>query len=101
MTPRSSRQVFVVSYDISDPKRLRRVYELMCGWGAHIQLSVFRCELDSTELVELQTELKDLIHHQEDQVLFIYLGPSRGRARNAISALGRPCHIDPERVVIV
>ena len=50
MRDASSRQSYVVTYDICDPKRLRRVYETLRGHGDHLQLSVFRCDLTRREL---------------------------------------------------
>lgn len=94
------RQIYVVTYDISDPKRLRRVYKLMLGWGEHLQLSVFQCELTHRELVELRAELAGIIHHTEDQVLFANVGPVEGRGSGAIQSLGRP-YVDPERIAVV
>jgi CRISPR-associated protein Cas2 len=94
------RQAFIVTYDICHPKRLRRVYKLMRGYGEHLQLSVFRCELDKRELVELRTELDELLHHGEDQVLFVDIGPVAGRGSHSISALGRP-YTPPERRALV
>lgn len=94
------RQTFVVSYDISDPKRLRRVYRLMRGWGEHIQFSVFRCELNARELVELRGELSFVIKHDEDQVLFIDVGPVDGRGGTSIRAIGK-AYVSPERTAIV
>lgn len=94
------RQTFVVTYDISHPKRLRKVYQLMRGWGDHLQLSVFQCELNRRELVELRSELAKLINHDEDQVLFADLGPSEGRGASSIRSLGRT-YIAPERQAIV
>ncbi len=94
------RHAYVVTYDISDPRRLRRVYKLMLGWGDHLQLSVFQCELTARELVELRTELARLIDVTEDQVLFAVLGRVEGRGAVAIQSLGRP-YIDPERTAVV
>ena len=94
------RQMFVVSYDISDPKRLRRVFQLMRGWGDHLQLSVFQCELNAREVVELRVQLDAIIHHDEDQVLFINVGPVDGRGSRSIESLGRP-YMYPERHAIV
>ena len=74
------RHAYVVTYDISDPKRLRRVYRLMLGWGDHLQLSVFQCELSARELVELRLALSEVVNHNEDQVLFCLLGPVDGFA---------------------
>lgn len=94
------RQAYIVTYDICDPKRLRKVFKIMTGYGDHLQLSVFRCELTSTELVTLRSELAGVIHHNEDQVLFVNFGRADGRARDSIQALGLPYH-PPERTGVV
>ncbi len=94
------RRTFIVSYDVSDPRRLRQVFKILRGYGDHLQLSVFRCELVPAEKVVLESKLRDVIHHVEDQVLFIDLGVADGRAGCAIQALGRPCAA-PERTAIV
>jgi CRISPR-associated protein Cas2 len=94
------RQAYIVSYDISDPKRLRRVYKTMLGFGEHLQLSVFRCELSKRELVELRAKLSRAVHHEEDQVLFVDIGPVDGRGAGSIAYLGR-AYSPPERRAIV
>jgi len=94
------RYVYIVTYDISDPKRLRRVYQLMMGFGDHLQLSVFECELNARELLQLRHALGEIIHHEQDQVLFVNVGPVEGRGDTSITALGRP-YLDPERLAVV
>lgn len=94
------RQTYIVSYDISHPKRLRKVFKLMRGYGDHLQLSVFQCELNHRELIELRANLSDIIHADEDQVMFVDVGPVEGRGSNSISAIGRP-YLYPERHAIV
>jgi len=83
------RSSYIVSYDICDPKRLRKVFKTMKNWGDHLQYSVFECQLTSREQIELQDELGQIIHHHEDQVLFINLGPSTGRGERVIESLGK------------
>ena len=94
------RQVYIVTYDISSPRRWRKVFKLMRGYGDHLQLSVFRCELNPREFVELRTELSALIHHDEDQVLFADVGPVFGHGSTSLSTLGRT-YTHPEALVIV
>ncbi len=94
------RQTYIVSYDISDAKRLRKVFKLMKGYGDHVQLSVFRCELTHRALVELRTRLGGIIHHRDDQVLFVDVGPEEGRGSGAISAMGR-AYTPPQRCAVV
>jgi len=84
------RQAYIVTYDVCDPKRLRAVFKIMKGYGEHLQLSVFRCELDARELVELRGKLEQAIHYEQDQVLFVDMGPSEGRGRECITAIGLP-----------
>jgi CRISPR-associated protein Cas2 len=90
---------WLVSYDISDPKRLRKVAQTCEDFGARKQYSVFLCRISATDLVRLRTRLYDIIDLAEDQVLFIPLCP---RCVNQIEALGRPTEAaDAKDVVVV
>ena len=73
------RLVYLVSYDVREDKRLRRVFKLMRGYGDHLQYSVFRCELSERERIELMEKLTKIIKHDEDQVLLFPLGPVGGQ----------------------
>ena len=84
------RNAFIVSYDIADPKRLRRVFKILRNWGDHLQFSVFECQLSRMDLVTLRAQLAEIIHHDDDQVLFVDLGPSEGRGDRVITAMGKP-----------
>lgn len=84
------RTSYLVSYDISNDKRLRQVFKLMRGYGDHLQYSVFECQLTRIDLLRLRSELTSIIHRDEDQVLFVNLGPAEGRGDRVITALGRP-----------
>lgn len=94
------RQTYIVTYDVCHPKRLRKVFKTMKGYGEHLQLSVFRCELDHRELVELRARLGGIINHDEDQVLLVDIGPEDGRGSTSISAVGR-VYTSPERRALV
>ena len=90
---------YLVAYDISDPKRLRKVAHCCEDYGYRRQLSVFLCRLSATDFVKLRTRLYDLIDRAADQVLFIPLCP---RCVNGIEALGRPTEAaDVHDVVMV
>ena len=94
---------YIVSYDICDPKRLRRVHKAMRGFGEPLQYSVFRCDLSEMERVLLIERLTPLLHHREDQVMLINLGPAEGRGAESIETLGRPMdeELATRRTVIV
>ena len=84
------RSSYLVCYDIADEKRLRKVFKTMRNYGDHIQFSVFECPLDETRLARLKAELEETINRDEDQVLFVTLGPESGDASLRIEAIGRP-----------
>ncbi len=95
------RNSFIVCYDICDPKRLRQVFKIMRGWGDHLQYSVFECQLTKMDAARLRSQLSDVIHHTEDQVLFVNLGPAKGRGDRVISAIGKPyVTIDAPLIVV-
>lgn len=83
------RRLYIVAYDVSDPKRLRRVFRTLKGYGDHLQYSVFRCDLTRSQRLQLEAKLGHTIEHAEDQVMFVDLGPSAGRS-HSIDYLGRP-----------
>jgi CRISPR-associated protein Cas2 len=90
---------YLVAYDISDPKRLRKVATTCEDFGLRKQLSVFLCRLSTTDMVKLRNRLYDLIDLQKDQVLFV---PMCAKCVNAIEALGRPTEaVDAKDVVVV
>lgn len=84
------RNTYLVTYDISNDLRLRRVHKTMLGYGDHLQYSVFECQFTPTDLVRCRHALSRVIHHKDDQVLFVDLGPAEGRGDRVITALGRP-----------
>ncbi len=84
------RTTYLVCYDITNDKRLRRVFRLCRDYGEHLQYSIFECDLTRQERAEMEAKLNEMIHHDEDQVLFVSLGPSEGRGDRVITALGLP-----------
>lgn len=94
------RRLYIITYDICDPKRLRRVFTTLRGFGDHLQYSVFRADLSSKERVLMQTKLSAIIHHREDQVLIIPVGPAGGELEKDIEALGKP-YAPAERAAVV
>ncbi len=83
------RHTYLVCYDISDDVRRTRVLKTMKGFGDHLQYSVFECQLNATDLTRCRHALSQAIHHKDDQVLFVNLGPTEGRGDRVITALGR------------
>jgi CRISPR-associated protein Cas2 len=95
-----SRHRYLVSYDIAHPKRLRRVAEVCEGFGSRIQYSVFECPLDPMRLAQLKAALAAEMNMEEDQVLFVSLGPEASDASLVIEAMGLPYEVR-SRVTII
>ncbi|HMN44179.1 MAG TPA: CRISPR-associated endonuclease Cas2 [Povalibacter sp.] len=68
--------LYVVTYDIADQKRWRRVFNVMNGYGEWLQLSVFQCRMSRQRHAELVALLDGVIHHGEDHILFVDVGPA-------------------------
>ena len=69
-------RLYIVTYDIADDKRWRRVFKLMHGYGRWLQLSVFQCRLTARRRAELARRLEEAIHGRDDHVLILDLGPA-------------------------
>ncbi|MEW6214073.1 MAG: CRISPR-associated endonuclease Cas2 [Nitrospirota bacterium] len=59
---------YLICYDITEPRRLARVYKFIKGRGLHIQYSVFHCSLTWPNLMELKEKLNRLIDEEEDDI---------------------------------
>lgn len=92
--------LYIISYDIADQKRWRRVFRIMKGYGEWLQLSVFQCRLTRMRMVQLESELKDSMHQREDHVLIVDVGPAEG-VEPRVHSLGKTFESVKREAVIV
>lgn len=83
------RNRYIVAYDVSDGKRLRRIFKKMHGFGDALQYSVFACDLSSKERVIMEEALTELMDLKEDRIIIIDVGPVEGRGGEVMRTLGR------------
>lgn len=95
------RRCYLVCYDITSPKRWRRIYKTMKGYGEHWQYSVFFCILKDIDRVRMESALREHMNQKEDQTLILDLGPDEKVARESAAVLGVPLDDTDERTVIV
>ncbi len=95
------RRCYLVCYDISDPKRWRRVFKAMKGFGEHWQYSVFFCVLKEIDRVRMQSALEAELNLKEDQTIIIDLGADEESAREAVVVLGESLPKAPMGMVVV
>jgi CRISPR-associated protein Cas2 len=69
-------RLYIVTYDISDQKRWKKVFKLMHRYGRWVQLSVFQCRLTARRRAQMARMLEERIHARDDHVLILDLGPA-------------------------
>lgn len=96
----SDERTYIVTYDISDGTRWRRVFKTLHGVGEWLQLSVFHCRLSRRRRAELETKRRERIKAGEDHVLVIDIG-SADETDIAVMSIGKAFSaIEREAVVI-
>ena len=96
----SMEHLFIISYDIADPKRWRRVFRIMKGYGVWLQLSVFQCRLTRVRVIQLEAELREAMNQREDHVLIVDVGPADG-VMPRVQSLGKSFQAVQREAVIV
>jgi len=96
----AEERLYVVAYDISNAKRWKRVFRIMKGHGSWLQLSLFQCRLSTRRRVELVAKLDAVIHHGEDHVLIVDLGPA-DQARVSVTSLGKGYDTPTRQAIVI
>ncbi|PKM10504.1 MAG: CRISPR-associated endonuclease Cas2 [Gammaproteobacteria bacterium HGW-Gammaproteobacteria-3] len=92
--------LYIVTYDIRDTKRWRRVFKTMKGYGDWLQLSVFQCRLSRKRHAELIAMLDGIIHHSEDHILIMNIGPAE-TVKPSVVSLGKVFDVVERQPVII
>jgi CRISPR-associated protein Cas2 len=96
----NAEHAYVVTYDVSEPKRWRRVFKTMQGYGRWLQLSVFHCRLDGSRRAKMAMTLEGLINYETDHILILDLGPAED-VELAVESLGRTFAPIERRAVVI
>jgi CRISPR-associated protein Cas2 len=60
---------YLICYDIRCPKRWRKAYKLLNGYGERLQYSIFRCWLSQRSREKLRWELEKVLEAEDDLLL--------------------------------
>ena len=75
-----SARLFLIAYDISSPKRWRRVQKALRPLCQREQLSVFTCRGSASRIERLETQLRKVMHPEQDRLMILDLGPADSAA---------------------
>lgn len=67
------KQFVVVSYDIVNDRRRRKVMKTLKGYGEHVQYSVFECRLEANLIAEMRRRLARLVA-RPDSIRLYFIG---------------------------
>lgn len=90
----SRERLYLICYDIADPRRLNRVARRLQRVACRVQYSVFAGQFSAPRLARLLDELADLIDPREDDIR-CYPLPSEGD----VAMLGR--QMFPDDVLLI
>ncbi len=79
--------ISLITYDITDPKRLRKMHTFLKEYGLNTQKSVFECDIDDNALKLIREFCRETLDLETDQVR-IYKICSRCINKVSISGLG-------------
>ena len=66
--------LYLVAYDVTCPRRWRRIVSAMRKVCRRGQLSVFVCRATPARMRRLEAELMRIMHHRDDRLLILDLG---------------------------
>lgn len=67
--PGAKEMLVLIAYDVSDPRRLKKVATVCEEFGTRVQYSLFECHLKESELVTMWDQLMELIDPEEDRIV--------------------------------
>ena len=96
----NDERTYIVTYDIANSRRWRRVFKTMNGFGEWLQLSVFQCRLSRRRRAELEMKLREIIKTGEDHVLVIDIGPT-DKTDLAVESIGKTFSKIEKQAIVV
>lgn len=95
--------LLLITYDVNTTspagqKRLRHVSKCCEAYGQRVQNSVFECDVNEAQAVELKRKLNDMIDKQKDSLRVYNIG---NHYQTKIEHYGTKAGYDPEDVLIL
>lgn len=81
-----ARSLYLVCYDIANPRRLHRVHKFLMGYKVGGQKSFFECWLTAGELAQVRQGLLERMNVDEDRAHIFQLDPRQQSQRFGVAA---------------
>ena len=83
--------LMLVSYDVSTVdragrSRLRRIAKACLNWGIRVQNSVFECNVNQAQWVQLKAQLENIFDPETDSLRYYNLGDNYNRRIEHVGA---------------
>lgn len=78
--------IYMVCYDISHPKRLRKTAKILENFGLRVQKSFFQCEINGDGMRELRNRVLEVLDLEKD---YFYIYPLCDRCTRVAQTDGR------------
>ena len=95
--------LMLVSYDVSTvtsagKNRLRRIAKACQNWGIRVQNSVFECNVNPAQWVQLKADLERIFDPETDSLRYYNLGDNYSRR---IEHVGAKIALDVEKPIVI
>lgn len=89
----------LITYDVSvvtsdGRRRLRNIAKTCMDFGIRVQNSVFECEVDPAQFIDLKNRLVEIYKPEEDSLRFYFLGK---KGKQKVEHIGAKPSVDPVR----
>lgn len=90
--------IYMVCYDISDPKRLSKTAKIIENFGIRVQYSFFQCDMPKNKLEEMKNKVLSVINEKKDS-FFIYPLCEECSKKAEVDGKGELIRLDTYRIV--
>lgn len=97
---KDQEHLYIISYDIRDQKRWKKIYKTLKGFGEWLQLSVFQCRLGKMSALRLEAALSEIMNQNEDHLLIIDIGPAES-VKPKVHSIGKLFEPIQRRSIII
>lgn len=64
---------YLITYDIENDKRRKKISDELEAFGYRVNYSVFECELNQTKLRKLREKIEEILDEKYDSVRFYHI----------------------------